>query len=114
MSLVPNNEEHALDTYKRYGVWGYDLHKWMDVPSKEHGPNHRVFRHDSKKPPPISAIKKYGYEMARKMQLAHLRLDGVYYGKPPVLPIWQEGEWLYKRMPDGKVYRKKLSTIKRE
>jgi hypothetical protein len=105
---MPSNEEHAQHTYRLYGIWAYDLHEWMDAPSTWYGPNHRVYRHNVNKPPPFSAIKKYGYEMARKLQIAHLRLDGELWGTPPDLPIWQEGDWIYKQIPNGKVYKRNL------
>lgn len=106
---MPNNEEHAQHTYKLYGIWAHDLHRWIDAPSKTHGQGHRRFRHSPHRPPPLSAIEKYGYSMARKIQLAHFMLDGVHWGLTQELPIWQEGNWIYKRMPNGRTYKKQLN-----
>lgn len=106
---MPNNEEHAQNTYSLYGIFAFDFHQWIDAPSKTHGRGHRRFRHDSRKPPPFSAIEKYGYDMARKLQIAHFKLDGVHWGSAPELPIWQEGNWIYKRMPNGRTYKKQLN-----
>lgn len=106
---MPNNEEHAQHTYRLYRIWANDLHEWIDAPSKTHGQGHRRFRHSPHRPPPLSAIEKYGYDMARKIQLAHFKLDRVHWGAAPELPIWQEGNWIFKRMPNGRTYKKQLN-----
>jgi hypothetical protein len=105
---MPNNEEHTQHTYTLFRIWANDLHRWIDAPSKTHGQGHRRFRHSPHRPPPLSAIEKYGYDMARKIQLAHFKLDGVHGGSAPELPIWQEGNWIYKRM-NGRNYKKQLN-----
>lgn len=105
---MPNNEEHTQHTYTLFRIWANDLHRWIDAPSKTHGQGHRRFRHSPHRPPPLSAIEKYGYDMARKIQLAHFKLDGVHWGSAPELPIWQEGNWIYKRM-NGRNYKKQLN-----
>lgn len=108
---MPNNEEHACHTYGRHRIWAHNLHRWIDLPSQTHGQSHRRFRHDARKPPPFLAVEEYGYEMARKLQIAHLELDGELWGPAPDLPIWQVGAWIYKRMPDGRVYKKQVHGI---
>ena len=111
--MIPSNEEHAQHTYRLYGFYGRELHRWIDIPSRTHGGMHRRFRHNARKPPCFSSIAKYGYDMARKLQIAHLRLDGVLGRSVPApdLPIWQKGDWIYKRMPNGRVYKKQLNGI---
>jgi len=71
---VPNNEEHAQHSYRRYGVFARDLHSWMDEPSQTHGAYHQRFRHDADHPPKW-AVEKYGFETAQNIMLDHIYLD---------------------------------------
>lgn len=71
---MPNNEEHAQHSYRRYGVFARDLHSWMDEPSQTHGASHRRFRHDADQPPKW-AVEKYGFETAQNIMLDHIYMD---------------------------------------
>jgi hypothetical protein len=70
---MPNNEEHAWNTFQLYGVWARDLHAWMDEPSEKMGIWHRKKRHTVS--PPDWAVVKYGLEIAEKIMLDHIFLD---------------------------------------
>ncbi len=70
---MPNNEEHAWNTYQLYGLWARDLHAWMDEPCEKYGYWHRKYRH--KPHPPDWAIQKYGLGNAEKIMLDHIFLD---------------------------------------
>mgnify|MGYP003970574413 CR=1 FL=1 len=70
---MPNNEEHAWNTFQLYGQWARDLHAWMDEPSNNMGIWHRKKRHTVS--PPDWAVVKYGLGMAEKIMLDHIFLD---------------------------------------
>jgi len=74
-TMSPVLIEHCNLTFSRYGVYGRDIHIWMDEPIKLYGPNHRHVRHDPNQQIPIEFILKYGLELARNIMLDHLLED---------------------------------------
>jgi hypothetical protein len=70
---MPNNEEHAWNTFQLYGEWARDLHVWMDEPCKDHGIWHRRLRHTPH--PPDWVVQKYGLGLAERIMMDHIFLD---------------------------------------
>jgi len=74
---MPDHEEHCQHSLQRYGVRADDIHSFLDEPSKEFGPAHREFRHDSETVELVGEMfgAKYGCEVAENVALDHIMLD---------------------------------------
>ena len=74
---MPNLAKHCKFSFERYGVYGEEIHKWLDEPTKISTFNHRQFRHDTETIKLVATIfgKKYGKNLAEQIALDHVMLD---------------------------------------
>ena len=82
---MPSLSEHYKHSFKRYGVEGKAIHKWLDEPALlYHGSNHHHFRHDLDTIDIAKFIfrQHYADKIIENIVLDHFYLDKIEEKKP--------------------------------